>query len=86
LLGGTGGRPHSPAVCDGGLTGLYFFLCASVSDYKCLGFLLFRVCALGVGILGKESPACGHIRPCLVQDMYVLEEAANRIERFVESL
>jgi aspartate/methionine/tyrosine aminotransferase len=40
----------------------------------------------GVGILGKDSPAYGHIRPCLVQDMDVLDEAANRIERFVESL
>lgn len=40
----------------------------------------------GVGILGKKSPAYGHIRPCLVQDVDVLEEAANRIERFVKSL
>lgn len=40
----------------------------------------------GVGILGKESPAYGHIRPCLVQDVNVLREAANRIERYVKSL
>jgi len=40
----------------------------------------------GVGVLGKESPAYGHIRPCLVQDVDILEEAANRIERFVKSL
>ena len=40
----------------------------------------------GVGILGKESKAYGHIRSCLVQDMDVLEEAADRIERFVKSL
>lgn len=40
----------------------------------------------GVRILGKESPAYGHIRPCLVQDIDVLEEAANRIERYVNTL
>ena len=40
----------------------------------------------GVGILGKESPAYGHIRPALVQDVDDLEKAADRIERFVKSL
>jgi aspartate/methionine/tyrosine aminotransferase len=40
----------------------------------------------GVGVLGKESLAYGHIRPCLVQDVNVLGEAANRIERYVKSL
>jgi len=40
----------------------------------------------GVRILGKASRAFGHIRPALVQDVEVLEEAANRIERFVKSL
>jgi len=40
----------------------------------------------GVAILGKESRAYGHIRPALVQDVEALEEAANRIERFVKSL
>jgi aminotransferase len=40
----------------------------------------------GVGVIGKESPAYGHIRPPLVQDLDVLEEAANRIERFVKTL
>jgi len=40
----------------------------------------------GVGILGKESRAYGHIRPALVQDVDVLEEAADRIERYVKSL
>jgi aminotransferase len=36
--------------------------------------------------IGSESLAYGHIRPALVQDMEVLEEAANRIERFVKTL
>lgn len=40
----------------------------------------------GVSVLGKKSPAYGHIRPALVQDVDDLEEAANRIERFVKSL
>jgi len=40
----------------------------------------------GVGVLGKESPAYGHLRPALVQDVDVLEETANRIERFVKTL
>ena len=40
----------------------------------------------GVSILGKESPAFGHIRPALVQDVEVLEEAANRIERYTKTL
>lgn len=40
----------------------------------------------GARILGKESPAYGHIRPSLVQDVQVLEEAADRIERFVKTL
>jgi aminotransferase len=40
----------------------------------------------GTKILGKESPSYGHIRPCLVQDLDVLEEAADRIERFVKTL
>jgi aspartate/methionine/tyrosine aminotransferase len=34
----------------------------------------------------KESRAHGHIRPALVQDLETLEEAANRIERFIKSL
>ena len=37
-------------------------------------------------VFGRESRAYGHIRPALVQDVEVLEEAANRIERFVKSL
>lgn len=40
----------------------------------------------GVRIIGKDSPAYGHIRPCLVQDLDVLEEAANRIEYYVKTL
>jgi len=40
----------------------------------------------GVGILGNESRAYGHIRPALVQDVDVLKEAADRIERFVKSI
>jgi len=40
----------------------------------------------GVSVLGKESLAYGHIRPALVQDMDALEEAANKIERFVKTL
>jgi aminotransferase len=40
----------------------------------------------GVGILGKESIAYGHIRPALVQDIDVLEKAANKIERFTKTL
>jgi len=40
----------------------------------------------GVSIVGKESPAWGHIRPCLVQDLDDLEEAANRIERYLKTL
>ena len=40
----------------------------------------------GVGVVGMESPAFGHIRPCLVQDVEVLGEAADRIERYVKSL
>ena len=40
----------------------------------------------GVRLIGKESPAYGHIRPALVQDVEVLEEAGDRIERFVKTL
>lgn len=40
----------------------------------------------GVAILGEESPAFGHIRPALVQDLDVLEETATRIERFTKTL
>jgi aminotransferase len=40
----------------------------------------------GVRILGEESPAHGHIRPCLVQDIEVLEDAANRMERYFKTL
>jgi aminotransferase len=40
----------------------------------------------GVRILGEKSPAYGHIRPCLVQDLDVLEEAAERIERYLKTL
>jgi aminotransferase len=40
----------------------------------------------GVNILGKNSLAYGHIRPALVQDIDILEEAANRIERFVKNI
>jgi len=40
----------------------------------------------GVKVLGKDSLAYGHIRPALVQDLDALEEAANRIERFVKTL
>lgn len=39
-----------------------------------------------VEILGEESLAYGHLRPALVQDLDVLEDAANRIERFIKSL
>jgi aminotransferase len=40
----------------------------------------------GVRILGKESIAYGHIRPALVQDVDLLEEAADRIEHYTKSL
>jgi aspartate/methionine/tyrosine aminotransferase len=40
----------------------------------------------GVSIIGEKSIARGHIRPALVQDLDVLEEAANRIERFTTNL
>jgi aminotransferase len=40
----------------------------------------------GVGILGKKSIAYGHIRPALVQDIDVLEKAANKIERFTKTI
>jgi aspartate/methionine/tyrosine aminotransferase len=40
----------------------------------------------GVSIIGEKSPAYGHIRPALVQDVDVLEEAANRIERFTKNI
>ena len=40
----------------------------------------------GVNILGKNSLAYGHIRPALVQDIDLLEESANRIERFVKNI
>ena len=40
----------------------------------------------GVRFLGEKSLAYGHIRPALVQDVDVLEEAADRIERFTKSL
>ena len=40
----------------------------------------------GVNVVGDESPAYGHIRPALVQDVDVLEDAANRIERFTKKI
>jgi aspartate/methionine/tyrosine aminotransferase len=40
----------------------------------------------GVSVVGEKSPAHGHIRPALVQDVDVLEEAANRIENFIKRL
>lgn len=40
----------------------------------------------GVKILGKKSPAYGHIRPALVQDVDILEEAADKIERCIKSM
>jgi aspartate/methionine/tyrosine aminotransferase len=40
----------------------------------------------GVRILGEKSPAFGHIRPCLVQDLDDLGEAADRIERYLKTL
>jgi aminotransferase len=39
-----------------------------------------------VSIDGDKSPAFGHIRPALVQDVDILEEAANKIERFTKKL
>jgi aminotransferase len=40
----------------------------------------------GVSIIGEKSPAFGHIRPALVQDIDVLEEAISRIERFIKTI
>jgi aspartate/methionine/tyrosine aminotransferase len=40
----------------------------------------------GVSIVGEKSPAYGHIRPALVQDLDVLEEAAARIEHFTKNI
>jgi aspartate/methionine/tyrosine aminotransferase len=40
----------------------------------------------GVSVIGDKSIARGHIRPALVQDVDVLEEAANKIERFTLKL
>lgn len=40
----------------------------------------------GVSVIGDKSPAYGHIRPALVQDVDVLEDAANKIERFAKNL
>jgi aminotransferase len=40
----------------------------------------------GVSIIGKKSLAYGHIRPALVQDLDILEEAANRIEHFTKNI
>ena len=40
----------------------------------------------GVSVIGEKSPAYGHIRPALVQDVEVLEDAANRIERFTKNI
>ena len=40
----------------------------------------------GVSVVGEKSPAYGHIRPALVQDLDVLDEAANRIERFTKKI
>ena len=40
----------------------------------------------GVSVIGDMSPAYGHIRPALVQDVDVLEDAANRIERYTKKL
>jgi aminotransferase len=40
----------------------------------------------GVSVIGNKSPAHGHIRPALVQDVDVLEEAATRIERFTKNI
>ncbi len=40
----------------------------------------------GVSVIGNKSMAYGHIRPALVQDVDVLEDAANRIERFTKKL
>jgi len=39
-----------------------------------------------VSIIGDKSPAHGHIRLALVQDLDVLEEAADRIERFTKNI
>ncbi|MBT5642455.1 hypothetical protein HOJ44_04995, partial [Candidatus Bathyarchaeota archaeon] len=40
----------------------------------------------GVSVIGNKSIAYGHIRPALVQDVDVLEDAADRIERFTKNL
>jgi aspartate/methionine/tyrosine aminotransferase len=40
----------------------------------------------GVSVIGEKSPAFGHIRPALVQDVDVLEEAAAKIERFTKEI
>ena len=40
----------------------------------------------GVSVIGEKSLAYGHIMPDLVQDMDVLEDTVNRIERFTKNI
>ena len=40
----------------------------------------------GVSVIGDKSRAYGHIRPALVQGVDVLEDTANRIERFSKKI
>lgn len=40
----------------------------------------------GVSIIGDKSLAYGHIRPALVQDVDVLEDAGNRIEKYTKNI